>query len=656
MTRCCMAWLALNGCFYLLFFSGPAVQAVEPLWQVSTPLTGAELDARVAELIEQLGDEDYHARKRARWELGRIGLPAFSQLREAVNHPKIQIATDARYLVQSQNVVWWLETDSTEVRRLLMDYNALNEVERDSRLQRLALSGRPDALLALCRLARFESNESLSKSAALYLMEAVVKRSPGPTLPPSILLTIEQDERRAARWLRTLTEDMQGSATQSDRWKAFAADEALDAVKLQEANEGRRPIAESNVGALRFNNWVGKWLTKRVDRMQALEAVKQSLGLVAANDYACLEYTKWALDAQLPELVVELSKKHEDIFQLDPQLGFLLAECLLRAGTTEAAEAQAEQASQKIQQLAEKMTPIAATMNVNDIVANRRALIAKDLLVERGLFEWAEKEFKLAVALELSPRIEALARSTMGEFYWSGGEYQKAADSLRPLFNDSPSATENSLPGPASELGLLAPYFYFYEGLAEIQRQNYEQASDLLVKALEAGEPSPASNNPDIVIAMKQIANNQQRQQIFEMYFEAMVQDFRASVITSEQLLAESPDRRARDYLSRELANNCNQLAWLLCRCDVPGEEAVNLSRRSLDFFPSHPAYLDTLGRCYFTAGKIEEAIMMQERALTASPHDRQMKLQLAEFKVALTAKTNASGAATNEAPADDDQ
>lgn len=654
MTRRCMAWLALCGCFNLSLHCGPNAQAVVAVWQVAPQLTGAELDTRVAELIEQLGDDDYHARNRARWELGRIGLPAFSQLREAVNHPKIQVASAARYLVQSQNVVWWLETDSTEVRGLLMDYNALNEVERDSRLQRLSLNGTQDALLALCRLARFESNESLSKSAALHLMEAVAKSSPEPTLPPSILLTIEQDERRSTRWLRTLAEDMQGSATQTDAWKAFAADEAMDAVKLQEANAGRRPIAESNVGALRFNNWVGKWLTKRVDRIQALEAVKQSLGLVAANDYACLEYTKWALDAQLPELVVELSQQHADIFHMDPQLGFLLAECHLRAGDKGAAEAQAAQSSQRIEQLAHKMTPIGATMNVNDIVANRRTQIAKNLLMERGLFEWAEKEFKLAVALELSPRIEALVRSTMGEFYWSGGEYQEAADSLRPLFSEPASAVERGLPGRGSELGLLEPYFYFYEGLLETQRENFERASEMLVKALEVGEPSPASNNPDIVIAMKQIANNEQRQQIFEIHFDAMVQDFKANVITSEQLLAESPDRRARDYLSMELANNCNQLAWLLCRCEVPGQEAVNLSRRSLEFFPSQPAYLDTLGRCYFTAGKIEDAIKMQERALSASPHDRQMKLQLAEFKAALTAKTNA--AATNEAPADDDQ
>ncbi len=643
MRRWLTLLIASSSCVYVLHHTSSAALAVEPVWQQQNQiLRGDALEARIAELIEQLGDDDYHARTKARWELGKIGLPAFTQLREAISHPNIQIATAARYLVQSQNVVWWLDTDSTEVRRLLMDYNTLNEVERDTRLNRLARNNSQDALLALCRLARFESNEKLSKSAALYLMETIANSKPDANLPRSILVTIEQDERRATQWLRALTKDLLKDETQLDVWKNFAADEAIDAAKLQKANEGRRPIAESNAGALRFNNWVGKWLTSRVDRAQALDAVKQSMGLVAPNPYACLEYTKWALDAHLPELVVELSHKHQAIFELEPQLGYLLAECHRRAGNTEAAQAAAQQASQQIQALAEKMTPIAATLNVNDLVTNRRTSVAK-VLAERGMFDWAENEFKLAIEVTTSPRVESLARSSFAEFYWGGGEYQKAADALRPMFFDPESSAESGLPGRASELGMVAPYFYFYDGLAATQNGNYELANDLFIKALQTGDPSPASNNPDIVIAMKQIANNDERRKVFEEHFEVMVQDFRGSVITSEQVLAESPDRRTRAYLSMELANNCNQLAWLLSRCEVAGDEAVNLSRRALEFYPDEPAYLDTLGRCYFTAGEIEEAIKYQERAVATTPHDRQMKAQLAEFQAALAAKQAAS-------------
>ncbi|MEO8272087.1 MAG: hypothetical protein ABI557_20420, partial [Aureliella sp.] len=140
--------------------------------------------ARIAALIEQLSDDNYHLRSDARWELERIGLAAFEQLRQAAEgHANVHVALAARYLVESQNVVWWLESDSLEVRELLKNYNESASDDRDTVLLQLSEWSSPDALLALCRLARFESNELRSKSAALYLMQAISKQLKG--LDPS---------------------------------------------------------------------------------------------------------------------------------------------------------------------------------------------------------------------------------------------------------------------------------------------------------------------------------------------------------------------------------------------------------------------------------------------------------------------------------------
>ncbi|MEZ6077478.1 MAG: hypothetical protein R3C56_17960 [Pirellulaceae bacterium] len=43
----------------------------------------SQRQARIASLIEQLGDNNYHRRSDAKWELERIGLAAFEQLRQA---------------------------------------------------------------------------------------------------------------------------------------------------------------------------------------------------------------------------------------------------------------------------------------------------------------------------------------------------------------------------------------------------------------------------------------------------------------------------------------------------------------------------------------------------------------------------------------------
>ena len=138
---------------------------------------GSPQPAQVDALIEQLGDENYHRRNDAKWELELIGLAAFEKLRQAAQgHPNAQIARAARYLIDSQNVVWWLESDTAEVRDLLKTYNEAKGDRRDDTLEQLSDIGSPEAILALCRLARFESSELRSKSAALYLMQAIAQR------------------------------------------------------------------------------------------------------------------------------------------------------------------------------------------------------------------------------------------------------------------------------------------------------------------------------------------------------------------------------------------------------------------------------------------------------------------------------------------------
>ncbi|MEO8272368.1 MAG: hypothetical protein ABI557_21850, partial [Aureliella sp.] len=88
---------------------------------------------------------------------------------------------------------------------------------------------------------------------------------------------------------------------------------------------------------------------------------------------------------------------------------------------------------------------------------------------------------------------------------------------------------------------------------------------------------------------------------------------------------------------------DCNQLAWLLSKCNISTTEALSLSLRSLELMPDEPAYLDTLARCYFADGQLEDAVRTQKKAIRLAPHERQMLKQLHEFELALAAKTSSS-------------
>jgi tetratricopeptide (TPR) repeat protein len=76
-----------------------------------------------------------------------------------------------------------------------------------------------------------------------------------------------------------------------------------------------------------------------------------------------------------------------------------------------------------------------------------------------------------------------------------------------------------------------------------------------------------------------------------------------------------------------------NDLAWLCARVDERLDEAVKLAREAVEAQPENAAFLDTLGEACFRAGKIDEAIAHEQRALELEPDNTFMKQQVARFR-----------------------
>ncbi len=628
-----------------------------------------QLRAHVSALINQLGDDNYHRRETAKWELERIGLVAFEQLRQAAqSHPQAHVARAARYLIDSQNVVWWLETDSLEVRQLLTTYNDSSQEDRDTVLQQLSERATSDALLALCRLARYESNELRSKSAALYLMQAisqqlskVSKEQPTPParlLPASILLTLGNSNRTAAKWLSQFMKDLGDLTTfqlpvdidddaQRQRlseenlvaWRGLIAQEHAEvaATTADDGTAGNFDLDHfrSTEVTLRFYRWLGSWITANWSRGLALEVVRPSLQLIGSEAHVLQTAAQWALEADLPELVIESAASFPKQFSSEPELGYFLAEGQLRMGNEQAAQRAANIASDSVLELLHKLQNF-PTLNLEEIQANRHYQLARSL-AERGMNQWAEQEF--VKALEFESRQEPEIRSELAQFYWFGDKYEQAAQVLKPLADetlDSHDLELPSAPGVYTNPGAILANFYFYSGLAAIDRGDKIAASELLRKSMQVDSVFP---NPDAVIAMQQIAGEEPFDSYFREHFDQMSKSFRIRVLQAEEQLSRSVDRMSRAMAGPTLAAECNQLAWLLSKCEVSPNEAIGLSLRSLELMPDEPAYLDTLARCYFSAGQVEKAIRVQKLAVKLAPHERQMAAQLQEFETALPAE-----------------
>ena len=81
-----------------------------------------------------------------------------------------------------------------------------------------------------------------------------------------------------------------------------------------------------------------------------------------------------------------------------------------------------------------------------------------------------------------------------------------------------------------------------------------------------------------------------------------------------------------------------NQFAWLVGNTlgeknPQLADEAIRNSRRSLEIKPDAARYLDTLGRCYYAKGDLENAVRFQREAAQLDPHSGLIREQLELFE-----------------------
>ena len=164
----------------------------------------AELDRRIAKLIEELGAEQFVVRENSQAELQRLGPIAFDALDQARHHPDVEVSMRVRYLVRIMAVDWSQPNDPLEVKGALKGYGDQSEGERRNRMERLGAFEGSRGASALCRLARFEASQTLAKHAALLVMQQPIPETPAEraALAKMITTTVDASKRTAAAWLR----------------------------------------------------------------------------------------------------------------------------------------------------------------------------------------------------------------------------------------------------------------------------------------------------------------------------------------------------------------------------------------------------------------------------------------------------------------------
>ena len=115
--------------FLLAFVASANAQVSGQSLRIARTSTGSggqgELNS-IERLISQLGSDQYFRRRHAEEQLIERGADVFDQLQAAEEHPDLEIATRAHYILQRIEIEWIRPSDSVAVRAAMGNYGELS--------------------------------------------------------------------------------------------------------------------------------------------------------------------------------------------------------------------------------------------------------------------------------------------------------------------------------------------------------------------------------------------------------------------------------------------------------------------------------------------------------------------------------------------------
>jgi len=602
-----------------------AVDETIPEETVETPA----VPTRIAELIEQLGDDSFFVRERAQQALAAMGFKAFDALMVAERHADIEVASRARYLLRLLDVQWIDDDDPDEVRKLLSDFDQIDGVTRRKRMRQLAALPNDQGLEALCRLARFQRNELLSKWAALLVIEqdsggelwdqlptgqpadetaawalSLVERPPQSALEviddqrwarrrEVIQDTIATSPRPAAQWLRAYADIRTSPDAPTKTWNELIEAEAKVLARTPQQTE---PMIVARM-LLQQSTWL-----RTLDHHASADAAMfRILDFVGSDAESLSELVLWLVRVETWAALDALETRFSAVIEVNPLLAYTIAYARRKQGQIKRAEALAAQAR--------KFRPGDYKEHFNVAGA----------LQNRGWIDWTEGECRTIIDHE--PRNEQYVNYVIVSQRWlaellhdrgdelAASETMGRANTLLEEMAKKNGQQQNQQQSPRRTQARRDLFL----GLYLIKQGKFDEARKSLYQALQYDK-----TDADVLIALYELPNLDDKQR------EELKNNIRETCELFRGQIEQDPEN----------PTPYNQLAWLVANTEGDLDEALRASQRSLKLGPNpnHPGRMDTLARCYYAMGKYEQAVKIQTRAVQIEPHTGQMSRQLALF------------------------
>ena len=607
-----LCWRVLTGVLLLsLQAASGSLLPAQDTDQSPAKEAAAAQQVKVARLIIQLGDSQYANRIRAQEELKQLGLAAFDALHRAQEHDDIEIAMRARYLVRSMRVQWALADDPPAVRKLLVAYGDRSGAERKNRMENLAKLPENQGITALCRLVRYESNEPLSKRAALLVMQHEQPAEPTQSdkVADQLRQVIGTSRRTAAKWILAYAQTLQKPETVLATWDKL--------TRAEEVTLSQFPKQSSRDITRDLLRWQAAML-RNLDRDdEAIAVIRRTLDLLEGTKQQLLDMIDWLVEREAWTVIDEIVDRFPVQFNKYADLMYLVAESQAKQGRLEQAE---------------KTAGRALAINPDD---TRTHIESAVWLQRRGLIPWCEQEYRHVIKIsQPESRQHIYSRFLLSEILHDQDRDLDAAKILQGVVEimKQPQVLKDISEGFQRDPGGIRSRMYYFFAQHHAQQNELKKHQEFLEKGI-AEDPRDA----DVLIAMYRLPDSDAAwKKKTESTISEAVKHFQAEVKKHETLFRQADSPVQQDAVRRKLASANNQLAWLVANTRGDFDEAVRCSHRSLELRPGSAGYLDTLAHCYYAKGDYKNAVKHQLAAVQGEPHSAQMQRQLKLFQKSL--------------------
>lgn len=599
---------------WLLAISPAVAMGIDQGDPVPPNVTGSMSAEAIVRLVDQLGSEQFVKREKAQAQLRKLGLDAFDALYEARDSEDIEISMRARYLLQSLPIQWAHEDDPPDVRELLRGYDGKADDERQNLMEQLAALPDNQGVPPLCRLVRFETSNILSKRAALMVMQRVGEPSDQEKgqLTEAIVQQVGPSQRDAASWLKTYIRTLDAPEATLADWQRIAEQE-----ERVFSNTPEKSSADLVRDLLR---WQAELLERCGREDETLAVILRTIDLLDGTRKQLVETVDWLIDRNAWTTVEEVARRFPDRFEESTLLLYRLAEVQQESGRKA------------------DSTETAARALKADPESPEDHVEAAVWLQERGRLDWSQAEYALSVQLTSPETLEGLrVRFLYSEMLH---DLEKDGQAAEVLSAASETLDKNEGVRRLAYVKMGRDPESVRARMQFFRAEHLKRSGDTekqIAQLKEAAEADP--NDADVLIAMYRIStpDSDLRKQALEL-IAAAAEHFRAQIKEREQGAASASDEERRAAWNQLLASSNNQFAWLVANTEGNYGEALRCSQRSLELRPDTAGYLDTLGRCYYAKGDLENAVAVQSKAVELEPYTAQIRRQLDTFQQALEA------------------